>query len=293
MSIPQESITPFPEPRYDNDRRSHATLPFVVRRDVTRDRRLNDGFDSAIPIVESDVFLNKPEAEFWIGEVAIMGQIAMPAEYEAAQMLRANVYIDEMKFLPDYVRHENGTESDADDERSIHFAVIQNGKSINPDRLVGTTRLIIKQSESDLLPVEHLFPEAFENNPVPVGSSEASRFISRHPHESTQHLIALAEIRAMDIRAIEATSGVYAVIERPLAKLFKLIGLPFTQLSEYRTIPEYNTENTAVYFDPKEVMRSVGTDKFGRLGLAKFFQNALVDLGVGYYDDTFSEQIKS
>lgn len=243
--------------------------------------------EAVTPHVETALFDDAPESRYWVGCVAVANEVILPAEFTAARMLRANVYIEEMGFLDPTAREADGGESDADDERSVQFAVIENRAETGEKRLVGTSRLIMKRDEDDTLPVEQLFPEAFKHGPAPAGSVEASRFIARHPNKMQQHVISLAEMRAMDLRAISMEAPyIYAVIEQKLAGLFDMISLPYKQLTELRMVEEYNTENMAVEIEPEAVLESVRTDVSGQLLLTQFFKGASDNLGVGYYDET-------
>lgn len=236
------------------------------------------------PTVETSVFDDMPNAKFWIGKVAILGETVLEKEYTAARQLRANIYIDKMGFLSEESRQPDGGESDEDDDRSIHFAVIENNGE--EKRLVGTSRLIVKRSEDDLLPAEKLFPEAFTDIQAKVGSTEASRFIAEHPDKFTKHMISLSEIRAMDLEALDrGFEPIYAVIESKLANMFKYIGLPFQQITEIKHLEEYDTPNMAVEIDPKKVKEEVKKDLTQQLLLTHFFQDALISLGLGYYDE--------
>lgn len=248
-------------------------------------------FATLVPVVETALFGDKPDARFWVGKVASMGVVSMPLEYLASRQLRANVYIDEMGFLPENARQQDGGESDIDDERSVQFAVIEN-RTEDTQLAVGTTRLIVKRHKDDLLPIERLFPESFMEAPATVGTTEASRFIARHPNNMQQHIISLAGIRAMDLHSFqEDIPYVYAVVEKPLANLFRMINLPFTQISELKMIEEYNTPNMAVKIDPKEVFKSVDRDLSGKLILTQFFNNALESLGLGYFDESLQNKV--
>lgn len=246
--------------------------------------------ESYIPFVETSVFNDVPSAHFWIGKVAVPGEILLPEEYTAARQLRANIYIDKEGFLEPEAREVDGGESDEDDERSVQFAVIENLG--DRQRVVGTSRLIVKQHEDDLLPAEHHFPEAFENQPAPVGSTEASRFIAQHPNKMTKHLISLSEIRAMDLEALErGYEPIYAVIEERLAGMFEFIGVPFRRMTELKYLPEYSTPNMAVEIDPIKVRDEIKKDLSGQLLLTQFFQNAITTRGLGHYEGDLQKPI--
>lgn len=246
--------------------------------------------EALIPSVETSVFDGHQEAKFWIGKVAVPGEILLPDEYIAARQLRANIYIDKEGFLPPEARETDGGESDEDDDRSIQFAVVENLGVRS--RLVGTTRLIVKRHENDSLPVEQLFPEAFEDRPAPIGATEASRFIAQHPNKMTKHLISLSGIRAMDLEALErGYEPVYAVVEERLAGMFDFIGLPYRKMTDLKFLPEYSTPNMPIEIDPSRVLEEIKKDLSGRLLLTQFFQDALVSQGLGHFENDLQKPI--
>src|SRR5665213_340275 len=91
------------------------------------------------PTIVTEVFVDRPDAHFWLGLIASGATVAMPVEYQAAGVFRANVYIDENRFLPDSARRSDGSEADGDDNRSVHFVILENQiASSGLTRLVGT-----------------------------------------------------------------------------------------------------------------------------------------------------------
>ncbi len=243
--------------------------------------------------VESKIFQDHPEAAFYLGVIASPGIIYAPKEYQAARRLRANVYIDEKHFLGPEARQRDGGESDTDDTRSVHFAVIENKGSEELPRLVGTSRLILKRSVEDGLPVERLFPEAFTSSPAPGSSAEVSRYIARHPERARQKAISLALIRAMTAWTLtETRQPVYSVVEKPMVRLFDAIELPYQQISDPKMLPEYNTENMAIQLDPEAVFHSVRAEKhLAAAAMHAFFQKAEGNGGVGYFNENFGERL--
>ncbi|HEU4967229.1 MAG TPA: GNAT family N-acyltransferase [Candidatus Saccharimonadales bacterium] len=243
--------------------------------------------------VESGVFQDHPEAAFYLGVIASPGIIYKPREYQAARRLRANVYIDEKHFLPEEARQRDGGESDVDDARSVHFAVIENRGNSELPRVVGTSRLILKRDGSDRLPVENLFPEAFGPSPAPDSSAEVSRYIARHSERSKQKAVSLALIRAMTAWTLtETRQPVYSIVERPMVRLFDAIELPYEQISDPKMLPEYNTENMAIELDPEAVFHSVRAEKhLAAAAMQAFFQKAEGNGGLGYFNENFGERL--
>lgn len=244
-----------------------------------------DLMHSPLPFVSVEHFKDNERARFLIAKTAIKSVVAYPELQEASSVLRANVYIDEMGFLPESHRDEQGRETDEDDYRSVHFAVTEKAKDGESARLIGTSRLITKQYIGDDLPIERLYPEIFVDNPAPQGSLEVSRFISRHEDEFTQHKVALSLIRAMTHYGVkQEVPYAYFVIEEPLWDLLNVIGLPMEPLSELKKLEEYgNTLNMAIRISPPEVIDTVTRDKTGTLLLTQFFQGEEHNDGLGFY----------
>jgi hypothetical protein len=129
--------------------------------------------DDIIPKFETDVFAGKrQEAAFYVGILATPQTVVDEDAWNAARILRASVYIDEMKLLPENARKEDGGEDDHDDLRSVQFGVYENTGSEEEARMVGTSRLILKRDEGDLLPVETMHPEVFGNHPAEINSKD-------------------------------------------------------------------------------------------------------------------------
>jgi N-acyl-L-homoserine lactone synthetase len=245
--------------------------------------------EALMPPVETSVFDVRADARFWMGVTAMGDHVTMGAEHTAAGIQRANMYIDEHHFLPESARRADGIETDDDDGRSTHFVIVENRLSADGiHRVVATTRLIEKDFEDEPLPVEQLFPEVFEANPAPVGAAEASRFIAHHPDKLTQGALSLSLIRAMTSRSAHlGLEPVYAVVEDHLARLFNKINLPFEQISDYKMLPEYNTENMAIRFDPNRILREACAPHIGQEILQAFFNKSAVrSEGLGYFDET-------
>lgn len=249
----------------------------------------NSNPEAFLPQAESRLFDASPRAQYWIGQIATGNLVILPNEYTAAHILRANIYIDEEKYLPSDSRCSDGGEYDEYDERSVQFAILEN----NPTELklvVGTSRLIFKRDEQDALPVENLFPEYFTDNPAEVGSVEGSRLIALHPERKAQHRIALANIRAMDLYSLHSgAKSIYGVSEEKLLKTLSRMGFPFEQLTDFKPLGEFgDTQNAAIKFNPQEVIKSVGTDLNGRAVLSRFFAEAVSYQGLGYFDADFN-----
>jgi N-acyl-L-homoserine lactone synthetase len=237
------------------------------------------------PSVETSIFKDVKDARFWIGKTALLGEVVDPDIYYAGLLLRAKVYVEDMKFLTRSALDSYGYETDNDDDRSVHFAVAEQSIDGSEARITGTSRMILKRDDNDYLPIEKSFPEIFNKNPAPNGCLEVSRFIARHEERYLQHVVNLSLIRAMTHYSLNRdTPKVYFVIEQELWDLLDYIGLPMTQLSDLKLIEGYgDTFNMAVEIDPRRIIDAVRTDKTGKLLLTQFFRNEEPNEGLGYY----------
>ena len=246
--------------------------------------------------VRREVFQEHPEAAFYIGIIATPGVIEDPSIYVATSKFRAGVYIDEMGFLGQESRGKHGGETDADDNRSVHFAVVENMGPEVPARVIGCSRLIMKDSvdAGSLLPVEHHFPEVFEEDPAPIGSSEGSRLIARHRSKAVQGMVALGLIRAMTAYAVEnSREPVYAIVEKHLARMFGAMNLPFDELSEPKWLPEYNTPNMPLVIYPDQIIGSIRPEQHvtEERGMDQFFAGIDSHHGIGFFDRTLMKEV--
>ena len=141
-----------------------------------------------IPVINSELFAEDPSARFACGLIAIDG-VPLPgleAEYTAHFHLRRKVYVDQTGQLDASELQEDGTDRDADDARSVTFAVFEN--AADGVRVVGVSRLI-RRGERDPLPVEEFCPDAFAPGDLTPGSVEVSRVIARHETAAIQDLV--------------------------------------------------------------------------------------------------------
>ena len=223
---------------------------------------------------------------YYLGVTAVNDSFVRQNLYKAAGRLRAQVYIDEMGFLPHSERQADGTETDPDDARSIHLAVSETLPGESDERVIGVTRLIQKRDETDTLPVEQLF----NITSAPVGSLEVSRFIARASDRKLQGRVSLALMRTAALLGVESKAPkMYAVVEEPLFRYFQHIGLPFEPISELEWLDEYHSKNLAVQIDPNNVIPALQRkDKQrGSVAVAPFFVKEVSSKGIGHFGPEF------
>jgi N-acyl-L-homoserine lactone synthetase len=199
-----------------------------------------------IPVYESDIFADNPEARFAVGIIAV-GSAVKPGlenEFDAYRRLRANVYVDQTHMVGrDHVEADGREKLDADDPRAVHFGVFE--QTSGGTRAVGSLRLIVKDEQDDRpLPIEDFFTEAFEGGPAPLGSVEASRYIARHEKGSTQRMLS-GMILAAGVSYIRnhGLGPTYGTVEPKVERAFVHRGVPHTRIAEPVYVEEYNADN--------------------------------------------------
>ena len=252
---------------------------------MTTAETINYNYDERLGVsVPAEIFANHADSAFWVGKVAMGSTVIKPVYYDGLSRLRAKVYVDEMHFLTTEHLDTFGRESDQDDARSAHFAVIENGSIDNHEtaRVVGSARMILKETQDKPLPIEIYFPEVFENNPLDNGSLEISRFIARHEDRQMQHTIALALMRTMAhySEGLNAESA-YCIIEDPLLKLLMSVGIPTEVLGDSKDIEEYGGVLYPVKIN--SFIDSIRRDKVANIALKRFFKEDTPIQGVGFY----------
>jgi N-acyl-L-homoserine lactone synthetase len=215
-----------------------------------------------IPVFETDLFDGHEESRFAIGIIALGDEITpgCEAEFGAYLRLRAKVYADQTNMIgKDQVR-EDGTETDVDDSRSIHFGLFE--QHAIGARAVGAIRIIMKTEEDDRpLPIEDFFPDTFADGKAPVGAVEASRYIARHESAAIQETLStplfsgvLAFVSAHNLGPL------YGVVEPKVEKSLTSKGVPLERVAEPVFVPEYNADNLGILVDSDEHVRRI----FGR-----------------------------
>lgn len=182
--------------------------------------------------------------------------------FNAYLKLRANVYVDQTGSLSPDARNFDGTETDEDDERSHHFAVVQN--LVGRTALVACIRLIHKSEKYvEPLPIEKFYPEHFSAEPAALDSLEVSRFIVRSPESSAQTSIrgklltaALSHILVHDL------GPTYAVVEQKTNVNLNRTGIATKAFTEATYNETYNEHDMGVEIDTAQTALNFGGDNF-------------------------------
>jgi hypothetical protein len=199
-------------------------------------------------VIDSTIFSEDPTARMACGLLAVNGT-ALPgleSEYAAHFHLRRKVYVDQTGQLDASELQDDGTDRDADDARSVTFAVFENHRT--GVRVVGVSRLILRGDEHPL-PVEEFCPDSFTTGDLTERSVEVSRVIARHENAALQdlvqwHLFAvmLAYIANHDL---ERT---FAIIE-PWLERHLNGAIAITRIGEVRYVEHYLDYNVPIEID--------------------------------------------
>lgn len=193
----------------------------------------------------------------WLGYIADTGDHNISRDLmERAKVLRGNVYVDELEWLPKSAVDDAGLESDEYDERSRHLVMVDRGVfGFDEPFVFANLRYITQQSGNDPLPVETDFDIVL---PVDEHKIEMSRFMSRHFDASLQTVGSVAMIsHTVGMLVREGMTG-YATLEIPLLKRLKSMGLSVEKLTDAKVLSSYgNTRNYAVRIDgPASLQRA-------------------------------------
>lgn len=235
-----------------------------------------------------EVFAENPDAAFWVGRISLVGEIENAVYFDAVTKFRANVYVDELSFLPPEAVDVFGREIDEDDKRSTQFVAAENKHDLGLARIVGSGRLIHKRTDSDSLPIEQHFPEIFADDPIAADNVEVSRFIARYPEDpSVQRLISLSMVRAMALNSVEqGAPSTYCLIERPLQKLLTVMGLEPETLGEPKEIEELGGVLYPVRINPHKIVENAQGNNPKHKILRTMFSEDIDNKGLGFYPAT-------
>jgi len=226
--------------------------------------KMNYDKEQLIPIIESKVFIDRPDVRFAIGEVAINNVIVngYHNEFLGAAQLRANIYLDK-GFVRSDELDDNGTELDPNDKRSAHFVMLEKTNTPSLARVVGNMRLVIKSQENpSSLPVEGYYPELFSENPISIGGVEVSRLIAGHEDPEIQNLLKWPLFIAGQKYVEHIKLGpVYGLISPALTRLLRSQHIPVSAIVAEKYIKEINATKQPISVNLpvlKKVIERVG-----------------------------------
>lgn len=214
--------------------------------------------EQVVPVIDSDIFKGHEDSQF---ALAVLGPDDV-LSYEPGSLaeaylkLRANVYVDQTGMLEGGVKRSDGTEIDADDERSTHFVVCEN--QMGRTAVFACMRLIEKDDARDILPIEDFFPDSF-TIPAPTKSIEVSRFIVRGSEAKSARRAKLELITAGLAHAVTNQLGpIYGVAEPMFERDLRLMRLPIKRIAEPKLVPEYNDSNLGFEIDRSGLISRIG-----------------------------------
>lgn len=211
-----------------------------------------------IPVVESSIFEGHENAPFAVGAVAIDNKVinGYQQEFDGAAKLRASTYVD-LGYVDSDDLDENGTELDVDDERSVHFVVVEQLAVEGLVRVVANMRLITK-SDDEPLPVENFFPDAFTDFELPRGSAEVSRLIARHENAKLQNTLKwplfIAGLKHVDENGL---GPVFGLLAPALTRSLIIQRVPVEPLAEEKYIEAINFIKQPVRIDVDRLRKLV------------------------------------
>lgn len=201
-----------------------------------------------IPVIDSNVFEEDPGARLACGMIAING-VPLPGfetEYAAHFQLRKKVYVDQTGQLAADDLQADGTDRDADDARSITFAVFENREG--GARVIGVARLIVRGIARPL-PVEEFCPEVFASGELDTHCVEVSRVIARHESAALQGLVQTHLFAQMLAYLSDHRLGrTFAILEPWLERHVKGV-LVIARIGEVRYVEHYLDENVPIEVD--------------------------------------------
>jgi hypothetical protein len=205
--------------------------------------------DQITPIIESKVFINRPESRFALGEIAINDSIikGYENEYYGAAKLRANTYLAK-GFISNDDLDDYGTELDHNDSRSVHFIMLEQTAVSSLARVVGNMRLVIKSKDNPTpLPLENYCPDVFSENPIPNGGIEVSRLIARHEDSNVQNSLKWPLfIAGQKFIEYNDLGPAYGLISKALTRLLRSQKVPIVPVADERYIKEINATKQPV-----------------------------------------------
>lgn len=191
------------------------------------------------------LFEGHERARYAVGVVAIGGEVVpgLDNEFAGYALERARRYVDE-GYVDKASLNPDGTELDDDDDRSVHFTVVEN--LVTGARTMGTMRLVIKASDSGndtLLPVERLYPEAFPKPAVP-GSVEDSRLTA-----AASGLTGMLFASGVNYVLQHQLGPVYGVVKPKFTQSLNEHGVPVTPIGDARYVQEINSTKQPIRVD--------------------------------------------
>lgn len=240
--------------------------------------------DIHLPFVfeHEGLFSEYPSASYYVGLIAAENSVHMPETFLAARRLRYDTYRS-YGLLGGHDMDLDGGEHDAYDMQSAHFGVLKNTGSI--PKLIAYSRLILNRDGGVELPVEEDYPEAFARSSG-QGSSETSRLVSMSRDKKERSLASAALQRAMIGWGVNNGIDIsYAMVDERVIEQLDRFKIPYSQESDYKYIPQYNSASKVIAIDPEEALKYASLKNVLHVPMATsmFFNGTKQNQGLGYY----------
>ena len=219
--------------------------------------------EMVIPRVSAgELFVAREGTPFVMGMLAV-GDDIIPGREELHHgylQLRANVYARQTRMIGEDEVRADGTESDIDDARSVHWGIFeQDAADSETARVIGSIRVIKKTDVHPRpLPIEDFFPDTFDA-PVPMGGVEISRYIARHEDRRVQAQLSTPLFAAVVGHVNAHDLGpAYGVVEPPVERLLMKHGVPMQRVADPVFVPEYSADNLGFEADLRLMGQAMG-----------------------------------
>ncbi|OZD47382.1 hypothetical protein CH252_21130 [Rhodococcus sp. 06-1477-1B] len=216
---------------------------------ATRKTRVSNA--DVTPPVDADVFASNPDSEFAL--IRLKAGLGANPIYSSYVNLRTSVYTLQTGML-DLNDLEYGVDIDEDDYRGVGFVVVQNCQP--KPKAVACVRIIERIGVNDRpLPADALYGLNLDAPGV-----EVSRYIGRLDSVNHQRRALREMLRSTiaHVRQIGADDQVYAIVERPLERVLRIMGVGLTRVAEPVWLDEYQGVNVAIKLDPIVSAASLG-----------------------------------
>ncbi len=167
-------------------------------------------------------------------------QVRSDAQMREVQRIRYEVYCQEKGFL-NPCDYPDGLEQDEYDSRSVHFVAVETDDG--QEKILGTLRLI-KPSSLGFPAARHFSLSRPISNPE--NTLELSRLIVvKEARRLSVHILMGLSKEVYLYSREQGVSDLYAILEEPLLKLLRRLGLPFNEVGETQWY--LNSSNTPVH----------------------------------------------
>ncbi|MDQ1084568.1 MULTISPECIES: hypothetical protein [Microbacterium] len=203
------------------------------------------------PQVRTNVFGQSPGSRFAV--VGLGHGLHANVHFTSYLELRTQVYTAQTGMLGTDALI-GGLDIDEDDDRSTAFLVVENR---HPHPVAVACVRVIGRLDSDRrpLPADALYALGLDGEGV-----EVSRYIARldDPQAQSRVLVEMLRSTIAHIRQLGMDDHVYAVVERPLERVLRIMGVGVTRVAEPAWIDEYQGVNLAIRLDPIASAHNLG-----------------------------------